>query len=61
MSVNTINQYRANFNVSTYIFFDLRDYKTDGIWSDEFGLMHDDYSPKPAFCVYQQLIRSSPW
>ena len=36
-------------NVEAYEIFALRDTLTSGNWRHEFGLLRDDYTPKPAF------------
>jgi hypothetical protein len=57
--LGAVNANRARFNVTTYEFFDLRDDRTDTAnLFDHFGLLHDDYTPKPAFDVYRRLVRS---
>jgi hypothetical protein len=57
--LTAINNNRARLNITAYEYFDLRDDKTvsDNLF-DHFGLLHDDYSPKPAFDTYRHLIRS---
>jgi len=55
--IRTINDYRGNYNVTHYELFDLRD--ADSSSPDlfcQFGILRDDYSPKPAFEVYRRLI-----
>ena len=55
--VNTIYQHRTVFNVTHYEHHALRDAdstKTELFY--QFGLMCDDYTPKPAFNVYRHLI-----
>lgn len=42
--------------VSVYEFFGLRDGRTDGNWRTGFGLLHDDYTPKPAYAQVRRLI-----
>jgi hypothetical protein len=42
--------------VSVYEFFSLRDGITDGSWRNGFGLLRDDYTPKPAYDAVRQLI-----
>jgi hypothetical protein len=56
-TVRTIVKYQKEFNVSHYEFFSLRDADSydPGIFF-QFGLLRDDYSPKPAFEVFRQLI-----
>ena len=56
-TVRTVVKYQREFNVSHYEFFSLRDADSynPGIFF-QFGLLRDDYSPKPAFEVFRQLI-----
>lgn len=57
-NVQTIRDYRANFNIRSYILFALRDYLTAS--SDpQYGIMRDDYSKKPAFDAYRTAIRDT--
>jgi hypothetical protein len=44
--------------VQAYEWFGLRDGLTTGTWTARFGILRDDYEPKPAFTVIQQLIAS---
>jgi hypothetical protein len=54
--IYTINEKKEKLNITHYEFFDLRD--ADSSKSEfQFGLLHDDYTPKPAFDVYCRLIR----
>jgi hypothetical protein len=52
----------AALNITGYIHHTLRDARSDGSGLFcRFGLMTDDYTPKPAFPVYRDLIsRFSP-
>jgi hypothetical protein len=53
--VRTIHAQRAVLNITHYEYFDLRD--ADSSSADlQFGLLCDDYTPKPAFERYRQLI-----
>lgn len=55
--VRTINDYRGNYNTTSYELFDLRD--ADSSNPDlfyQFWILRDDYTPKPAFEVYRLLI-----
>jgi hypothetical protein len=55
--VQAVSDSRAKFNVSDYRWFDLRDANSaDSSFESQYGLMHDDYTPKPAFVVYKTLI-----
>jgi hypothetical protein len=44
--------------VRAYEWFALRDGLTTGVWTARFGVLRDDYTPKPAFAAIQQLIAS---
>ncbi len=55
--VNILYQHRNVFNVTHYEYHALRD--ADSANTDlfyQFGLMRDDYTPKPAFEMYRRLI-----
>lgn len=55
--VRTVASYRGNFNIATFELHGLRDSLSsqDDIFA-HLGIMNDDYSPKPAYGVYRQLI-----
>jgi len=51
--------YRGNYNVTDYRWFDLRDGNSSAPdFQQQYGLTRDDYSPKPAFEAYRQVIAS---
>ncbi len=55
--IQTIYEQRERFNITHYELFDLRD--ADSANPDlfsQFGLLRDNYSPKPAFETYRRLI-----
>ena len=55
--VGAANAYRANYNVSDYFWFDLRDADSSSPnFQQQYGLMHDDYTPKPAFGSFRSLV-----
>ena len=55
--VRAVHDYRLNYNVTEYRWFDLRDGDSQSpSFGQHYGLMRDDYSPKPAFDVYRRLI-----
>jgi hypothetical protein len=55
--IGAANTYRANYNVTNYFWFDLRDADTASPnFQQQYGLMRDDYSPKPAFDSYRALV-----
>lgn len=46
----------AGSGVTAYEFFGLRDGRSDAEWPSRFGLLRDDYTPKPAFHAIRDLI-----
>jgi hypothetical protein len=56
MIVRTIHDLRGPLHVTHYEFFALRDPGGEGEGHRDFGLLRDDYSPKPAFETYRRLI-----
>ena len=55
--VKAANNYRGTYNISDFRFFGLRDNNSAGPnFQSFFGLLHDDYTPKPAFATYRDLI-----
>ncbi len=55
--IRTIDQKKEELNITHYEFFDLLDAdrtKTAGL---QFGLLRDDFTAKPAFEVFQRLVR----
>lgn len=55
--IRAVSDYRGNYNVSDYRWFNLRDANSSdtGI-AQHFGLLRDDYSEKPAFGVVAKLF-----
>lgn len=56
--VNKVYEMRGELNINQFELYSLRDADTanpDG--SHQFGILRDDYSPKPAFETYRQLIQ----
>ena len=45
-------------NVGAYEWFGLRDGLTTATWTARFGILRDDYAPKPAFAALQHFIAS---
>lgn len=56
--IKTIFSIKDELNIDTYELFALRDTNTSNqnIFY-QFGLLNDDYVPKPAFGIYQRLIK----
>lgn len=46
----------SDVGVAAYEFFGLRDERSDADWTARFGLLRDDYTPKPAFHAIRELI-----
>jgi hypothetical protein len=56
--VAAVNDFRGTYNVTDYRWFDLRDHNSSGPnFQQHYGLLRDDYSPKPAFGAYRDLVR----
>jgi hypothetical protein len=56
-SVEAVADARAAYRVTGFRWFDLRDADSMGASIESrYGLMRDDYSPKPAFFAYRDLI-----
>ena len=57
--VTAVHDFRGTYNVTDYRWFDLRDHRTSSSnFQHHYGLLRDDYSPKPAFDVYRQLVQA---
>jgi hypothetical protein len=55
--VGAVSDFRGTYNVSDYRWFNLRDADSSSSnFQQHYGLLHDDYSPKPAFAAYRQLV-----
>ncbi|MFI5121398.1 MAG: hypothetical protein ACHQJ5_00745 [Vicinamibacteria bacterium] len=55
--VGAVDEFRGTYNVTDYRWFDLRDHRTSSLnFQHQYGLLRDDYTPKPAFAVYRELI-----
>jgi hypothetical protein len=55
--IRAVSDFRGNYNVSDYRWFDLRDGDSSNpSFQQQYGLMRDDYTPKPAFATYRGLI-----
>jgi hypothetical protein len=56
--VGAVQDFRGTYNVTDYRWFDLRDHNTSSTnFQQHYGLLRDDYTPKPAFGVYRRLVR----
>ncbi|WP_405485065.1 hypothetical protein [Nocardia sp. NBC_00511] len=55
--VRAINDYRGVYGVSEAYWFDLRDNNSRSPKSDDYyGLLRDDYTPKPAYDRFRRLV-----
>jgi hypothetical protein len=55
--VHAVDEFRGNYNVTDYRWFDLRDHLSSSAnFQHQYGLLRDDYTPKPAFSLYRNLI-----
>jgi hypothetical protein len=55
--VRAVHDFRGNYNVTDYRWFDLRDGDSSNPnFGQQYGLMLDDYTPKPAFGAYRDLV-----
>jgi hypothetical protein len=55
--VGAVDDFRGTYNVTDYRWFDLRDHATSSSnFQHHYGLLRDDYSEKPAFAVYRELM-----
>jgi hypothetical protein len=56
-TVDTVHALDTTLNVTDYRYFNLRDNKPNGTdLFDDVGLLRSDYSPKPAFAAYRDLV-----
>jgi hypothetical protein len=57
-TVDAVHALDRTLNVTDYRYFNLRDNKPNGTdLFDDVGLLRSDYSPKPAFAAYRDLLR----
>ena len=58
-AVEAVYHARGRYNVTGLRWFDLRDADSSSAsFESQYGLMRDDYSPKPAFGAYRALVAS---
>jgi hypothetical protein len=56
--VGAVSDFRGTYGVTDYRWFDLRDHNSSSTnFQHHYGLLRDDYSRKPAFDVYERLVR----
>jgi hypothetical protein len=55
-----VNEFRGTYNVTDYRWFDLRDHSSASLnFQHHYGLLLDDYTPKPAFGAYAGVVAGS--
>jgi hypothetical protein len=55
--VAAADDFRGTYNVSDYRWFDLRDQNSASLnFQHHYGLLLDDYTPKPGFAAYAALV-----
>ncbi len=56
--MEALEDYRGVYGISNVDWFDLRDNNSHGpAFQSYFGLLRDDYTPKPAFAAFRALVR----
>ncbi|HET6866074.1 MAG TPA: hypothetical protein VFH80_09130 [Solirubrobacteraceae bacterium] len=56
-AVETVYRARGKYNITGLRWFDLRDADSSSeSFESQYGLMRDDYTPKPAFGAYRSLV-----
>jgi hypothetical protein len=56
-TMSAVSAARANYNVTDYRWFDLRDADSASTsFESHYGLMYDDYTPKPGFAAFRSLV-----
>jgi hypothetical protein len=56
-AIRTVERLRARYRITDYRWFDLRDADSASrSFEDQYGLLYDDYTPKPGFYLYRELI-----
>jgi hypothetical protein len=55
--VRAVDGVRARYGITDYRWFDLRDSSSaDASIESQYGIARDDYSPKPAFATYRDIV-----
>ncbi len=58
--IRTVSAYRQTYGVTDFRWFDLRDADSaNPSFESQYGVMRDDYTPKPAYFTYRALLRRS--
>jgi hypothetical protein len=57
--IRAVHDARGTYNVTDHRWFNLRDADSDSPnFQQQYGLMRDDYTPKPAFEAYDRLVEA---
>jgi hypothetical protein len=55
--VGAVHEFRGTYDVTEYRWFDLRDHNSSSQnFQQHYGLLRDDYTPKPAYGAYRELV-----
>jgi hypothetical protein len=55
--ISAVERARLRYNVTDYRWFDLRDADSASTsFESQYGVLQDDYSPKPAYEVFRALV-----
>jgi hypothetical protein len=55
--VGAAHEFRGTYNVTEYRWFDLRDHNSSSQnFQQHYGLLRDDYTAKPAYAAYRELV-----
>jgi hypothetical protein len=60
---SAVDDFRGTYGVTDYRWFDLRDHNSSSLnFQHHYGLLYDDYTPKPAFAAFARIVsaRSRP-
>jgi hypothetical protein len=56
-AIDAVNAARAVYSITDYRWFDLRDADSSSpSFESQYGLLRDDYTPKPAFAEFHELV-----
>jgi hypothetical protein len=56
-AISAVNAARTTYSITGYRWFDLRDSNSSSAsFENQYGLLRDDYTPKPAFAAFHALV-----
>jgi hypothetical protein len=56
-AIGAVERLRSRYGITDYRWFDLRDARSGApSFEDRYGLLYDNYAPKPAFGLYRRLV-----